>query len=287
MLSLIPRRAVPASPLAAPPATLSAACDRQHAAVGAPPFESVGGGSPEERSRSAKPGPRLAGTGPGGPLCTRITGTGEFMRRGALPKALLVCAVLVGMYTLTACQGAGRAEAGTAVPPTGAGPTRSGQGPVFLAAEECASRGRAAAAIEEVTCAGPAAAARVLARFNGPLAKGPRCPAATDYVLHITAVDGVSEEDSAPEGYACMRNLRPPHPGDPGMGGGPLTVVGDCVYTERRGVVKETACDGSPARPPEYLVTRTVRTRADCPPSTALYVQVGGGTPVGCARRLA
>ncbi|ARZ70014.1 hypothetical protein SMD11_4412 [Streptomyces albireticuli] len=213
------------------------------------------------------------------------------MRRRA-PRAALLALVLFAAPAVTAslagCQapvraaGDDRRAVAAPLPPAPAPPE---PGATFLARSACAGGG--GASFTEVSCASERAVARVLARFNGPRADGPRCPAATDFVLHVTAVDrGTSEEDSAPEGYACMRNLQAPHPGDPGRGGGPLTVPGDCVYAERRGVVKETACDGSGRHAPEYRVTREVGARPDCPASTDLYVHVGGGTPIGCARRL-
>ncbi|MFI9308457.1 hypothetical protein [Streptomyces triculaminicus] len=208
------------------------------------------------------------------------------MRHRALPKALFALAVLYGSYALTGCQAAGRTGAET-VAQGGGSVADAGSGHVatFLGRGACTGRGRPAFA--EVDCGSEQAAASVLARYYGPRTGGPRCPESTDFVLHITAVDaGTSESDSVPEGYACMRNLRPPHPGDPGMGGGPLTVPGDCVYTERHGVVKEAACDGSGPHDPEFRVDRAVGSREDCPPATDLYVQVGGGAPVGCARRL-
>ncbi|MFH8979600.1 hypothetical protein [Streptomyces varsoviensis] len=205
------------------------------------------------------------------------------MGHRAPPFAVLALLLTAGL--LTACQqGPGGSAPGDG---TGAPSARqpTGYGSLFLARGECSTRGRTS--FTEVACPSERAAARVLARHNGPRESGPRCPDATDFVLRVDALNrGTSEEQSAPEGYACMRNLQPPHPGDPGMGGGPLTVAGDCVATERRGLVKETACDGSGARAPEYRVTRTVRDRAACPPSTALYVRVGGREPVGCARRL-
>ncbi|GAA0330088.1 hypothetical protein [Streptomyces blastmyceticus] len=204
------------------------------------------------------------------------------MRHRALPGALLALMGLTGPVALSGCHAPQRAGSVVTPPPS---PPRSGERPEFLAEDACAGGGHES--YTEVDCADARAAARVLARYNGPQASGPRCPAATDFVLHITAVDqGDSEKESSPEGYACMRYLRPPHPGDPGQGGGPLTVTGDCVYTQRDGVVKETACDGSGAHAPEYRVIDEVTTRAACPPSTDLYVQVGGEAPVGCARRL-
>ncbi|MEU4210531.1 hypothetical protein AB0F13_11160 [Streptomyces sp. NPDC026206] len=209
------------------------------------------------------------------------------MRHRALPEALFALAVLYGSCALTGCQVPARAGAESVAPGEEAAmsPTWPGRGATFLGRGSCAGRG--GPDFGEVDCASEQATASVLARYYGPRSGGPRCPGTTDFVLHITAVNtGTSESASAPEGYACMRNLRPPHPGDPGRGGGPLTVTGDCVYTERRGVVKETACEGSRGRAPEFRVEETAGTREDCPPDTDLYVQVGGGAPVGCARRL-
>jgi hypothetical protein len=161
---------------------------------------------------------------------------------------------------------------------------------VFLAVDECSSRGRDT--FTEVPCRSERAVARVTARYDGKVADGPTCPARTDFVLHISGdrppADG-SDGTAAgeiPQGYACMRNLESPHPGDPGGGGGPRTIVGDCVYGSGHGQVRETACDGSGKRTPQYTVVRAVTSRDRCPASTALYVQLGGERPVGCARRV-
>ncbi|MFD8153459.1 hypothetical protein ACFY3O_21915 [Streptomyces sp. NPDC001046] len=173
--------------------------------------------------------------------------------------------------------------------PASPGPTRTpaGYGAVFLAVGECSSFGTTS--FTEVPCSGERAAARVTARHAGTVRDGPRCPPTTDFVLHISEQRPSSDEDgdgAVPRGYACMRNLQPPHPGDPGGGGGPRTVVGDCVYGSGGGQVRETACDGGGEEKPEYEVTRAVVRRADCPATTALYVRLGGERPVGCARPL-
>ncbi|MEV2251395.1 hypothetical protein AB0I94_12585 [Streptomyces sp. NPDC050147] len=163
----------------------------------------------------------------------------------------------------------------------------SGYGAVFLAVDECSSRGRET--FTEVPCTSERAAARVIARYDGKVAQGPSCPARTDFVLHISENRPAVDEDGngeVPRGYACMRNLESPHPGDPGGGGGPRTVVGDCVYGAGRGEVRETACDGSGARAPEYRVTSAVSSRDACPAATQLYVSLEGGKPVGCAVRV-
>ena len=167
-------------------------------------------------------------------------------------------------------------------------PTRpSGYGTVFLAVDECSSFGTTS--FTEVPCTSERAAARVIARYDGKVRTGPLCPATTDFVLHISMQNPSSDEDGdgmVPEGYACMRDLEPPHPGDPGNGGGPRTIVGDCVYGSGHGQVRETACDGSGARKPEYKVVKAVSGRARCPAGTALYVRLKGSDPVGCARQL-
>ncbi|MGW2559002.1 hypothetical protein ACWCXB_07085 [Streptomyces sp. NPDC001514] len=163
----------------------------------------------------------------------------------------------------------------------------SGYGAVFLGSGDCSSRGRGD--VREVPCTSEKASARVVVRHEGRQADGPACPAATDFVLHISESRPSADEDgdgTVPQGYACMRNLEPPHPGDPGGGGGPHTVPGDCVYTSRKGQVKETACDGSGEQRPEFEVASAVQKRSQCPPATDLYVQLGGERPVGCARRV-
>lgn len=139
---------------------------------------------------------------------------------------------------------------------------------VFLAEGSCAARG--GDTYRQVACDDPAAVARVTLRRAGDSAGAPRCPATTDFVL-----------DGGP-GYACMRDLRAPHPGDPGGGGGPNTIVGDCVYQALPTEARETACDGTGARPPGYKVTAVVTDRSQCPATTLLYVGVSGGR-VGCA----
>ncbi|NEB12478.1 hypothetical protein G3I32_27195, partial [Streptomyces coelicoflavus] len=73
-----------------------------------------------------------------------------------------------------------------------------------------------------------------------------------------------------------------------GGGGGPRTVVGDCVRDIGGGRVREVACDGDDdgTGGPRFEVVGAVAVRADCPASTALYVRLGGTRPVGCARPL-
>ncbi|WP_078843102.1 hypothetical protein [Streptomyces albus] len=160
---------------------------------------------------------------------------------------------------------------------------------VFLAENECSTRGRRS--FDEVPCGSERAVARVLLRFHGGTEDGPVCPARTDFLLHITEhPDGIGDSggsgSAARRGYACMRNLEPPHPGDPGGGGGPRTIAGDCVRLTRKNEVRETSCAESAVPAPEFKVTKAVAKRSSCPRSTDLYVRLGGDKPTGCARRL-
>ncbi|MEU1211253.1 hypothetical protein ACFYSH_33045 [Streptomyces sp. NPDC005791] len=217
----------------------------------------------------------------------------ELRRAAGVSRALLP---VVAVLCLSGC----RQPVGSAADMPAGGPqasaTSADYGVEFLGPADCSSRGEV---FREVWCGSEKAAARVLARYAGAPSDGPACPPTTDFVLHIAqsgptvppapSLSGPQPSSSSPAvppGYACMRNLESPHPGDPGRGGGPLTVVGDCVYSFREGEVRETACDGSGERSPQFEVGSAVARRALCPDSTDLFVQLGGDVPVGCAHRV-
>ncbi|KAF2779976.1 hypothetical protein [Streptomyces sp. OM5714] len=214
-------------------------------------------------------------------------------RRAAGAWMLCALPALLGP-ALTGCHGGlpGAAGEGSGGRRPGATATSaellpSGYGAVFLAVGECSSSGTVG--VTEVPCDSERAAARVVAREDGRARDGPPCPDTTDFVLHISEHRPSGDEDgdgAVPRGYACVRRLRPPHPGDPGGGGGPRTVVGDCVRDIGGGRVREAACDAEGTRGPRFKVVEAVAVRADCPASTALYVRLGGTRPVGCARPL-
>jgi hypothetical protein len=209
---------------------------------------------------------------------------------GSVGAVAVRCAVPLLVLALAGCQGAlagggGGGGGDSAAPAARSSP--SGYGAVFLAVGECSSRGLKS--FDEVPCRSERAVAKVLARYEGASADGPACPARSDFLLHISENRPSSDENgdgSVSEGYACMRNLESPHPGDPGRGGGPRTVVGDCVHMSGAKEARETACDGSGEESPEYRVTKAVRARSECPPRTRLYVSLGGTDPVGCAARI-
>ncbi|MDT0612862.1 hypothetical protein [Streptomyces lancefieldiae] len=216
------------------------------------------------------------------------------MREKWAAGVLCALSALCATTLLTGCRGpsgagdaGGEGRLGGSSTPASAAVRPSGYGAVFLAIDECSSFGTAG--FTEVPCGSERAAARVVAREGGRAGDGPPCPATTDFVLHISEQRPSADEDgdgAVPQGYACMRRLQPPHPGDPGGGGGPRTIVGDCVRDAGDGKVREAACDGTGERKPQFKVVDAVTVRADCPASTGLYVRLGGERPVGCARPL-
>ncbi|MFI8435779.1 hypothetical protein ACIGJO_18885 [Streptomyces sp. NPDC079020] len=207
-------------------------------------------------------------------------------------RALLLVPVAAAAFSLTACRPPRDSVGGPG--PSGRAAAPTAYGVVFLGPADCSSRG---AEVREVSCRSEKALARVLARHLGASRTGPPCPPATDFVLHISE-SGDGAQSRLTKGYACMRNLESPHPGDPGQGGGPLTVVGDCVRHSpggrdrgadargHQGAVRETACDGSSGRTPQFEVTSAEEQRESCPDTTDLFVTLRGERAVGCARRL-
>lgn len=201
------------------------------------------------------------------------------------PRPAVLLALLLPLLALTAVACTDPADGSTDDSASATGAPAYGE--IFLDGDECASRGRTG--VREVRCNSERAAARVVARHHVPRDDGPLCPDETDYVLRISEHStgpGASAAGDPRPGYACMRNLGPPHPGDPGGGGGPRTIVGDCVFDAGDGEVKETACDGSGSEKPGFEVTAAVAERDDCPDGTSLYIGLDGTDPVGCARRL-
>ncbi|TDD75702.1 hypothetical protein E1293_28115 [Actinomadura darangshiensis] len=107
----------------------------------------------------------------------------------------------------------------------------------------------------------------------------PDCPGGTD---GVTNVRGKSDDKKYYE--ACVRNLKGPHPGDPGAGGAFLS-VGDCVSSGSVGFGKEQPC----SKPDWYgKVIARVDTEKSCPAQTLEAMKLksfGGGTvkrPVLC-----
>src|SRR5690606_13217788 len=110
-------------------------------------------------------------------------------------------------------------------------------------------------------------------RHDGTVRDGPRCPGTTDFVLHISEQRPAADEAGAgplPQGYACLANLKPPHPADPGAGGGPPTTVAACVYALATARVRATRAAGAGRAPSSATASTTWATaRSARPAATA------------------
>ncbi|MFF8916749.1 hypothetical protein ACF08M_26350 [Streptomyces sp. NPDC015032] len=134
----------------------------------------------------------------------------------------------------------------TASPTSSVNPSYGTQ---YLAENECAALEPGKKDVyREVPCGDPKAVARVTYRMESGKAwpfSATTCSETTDFVVDVPISLAALENTRATgEGYACMRNLKPPHPGDPGGGGGPRIEVGDCVHTgpKKGDAVEEVAC---------------------------------------------
>ncbi|MFG1606841.1 hypothetical protein [Actinoplanes sp. NPDC049265] len=139
----------------------------------------------------------------------------------------------------------------------------------------------------KVACSAPEAQAQVTkvstAEGNQRFTSRPDCPPRTDLALSQPGnVGGTSTL-----GYFCARNLREPHPGDPGRGGGTID-AGDCVNVDGKSI-DEVPCDGSGGTP-RYQLTQI--SPKPCPHGTDQSFSLGrvfAGVPEGgyaCGKKL-
>jgi hypothetical protein len=117
-------------------------------------------------------------------------------------------------------------------------------------------------------CDDPAATGEIVEMVTDMgLGTPPICPAGTDELVDAEqgpVVDG--DVASLPQTW-CLRNLDPPHPGDPGAGGGEL-MEQDCIAIGTAGDITEVACDGSGAAPPQHRLLAVTDAVDSCPPRT-------------------
>jgi hypothetical protein len=130
---------------------------------------------------------------------------------------------------------------------------------------------------EPIACTDPRAIAKITAL--GATAHGTKpiqdsgCPDDTD--MAVRTKDKLAP--SADSQIYCARNLKAPHPGDPGGGGGGV-VVNDCVWVASSGgarvlndEVEETKCgDGSFA-----MVLAKTKDKSACPANTLSRIPLG------------
>ncbi|MFE7038503.1 hypothetical protein ACFU9X_03345 [Streptomyces atratus] len=171
-------------------------------------------------------------------------------RRHAAATAATVAALVL----VTGCGKAGdghpsdtaQTSAAVAAPTPSVNPSYGVQ---FLAEGECAAAEPGQKDVyREVPCDDPKAVAKVIDRadigFPDPF-EATACSDNADFAVNAPVSIAILEDKPVSgEGYACMRNLKAPHPGDPGGGGGPRIEVGDCVHSAARNgsPVSEVAC---------------------------------------------
>ncbi|HEY3479200.1 MAG TPA: hypothetical protein VGL02_09915 [Streptomyces sp.] len=117
-----------------------------------------------------------------------------------------------------------------------------------------------------VDCSSPLAVAKVLSREPFDLLKITTCPKSSETADKLWQVNRLGTgKDAGKLEYAalCLRNLSAPHPGDPGQGGGPNIVKGDCLVTHKNVLALstgsdtstvETACNSTGYDAPNYKV---------------------------------
>ncbi|MEV6011439.1 hypothetical protein AB0M29_32070 [Streptomyces sp. NPDC051976] len=118
----------------------------------------------------------------------------------------------------------------------------------------------------QVDCSSPLAVAKVLSREPFDLVAVTSCPKASetaDKLVQVTRLGTGKNASKLEYAALCLRNLGAPHPGDPGQGGGPNIVKGDCLV-EHKNVMSlttgsatstvETACSATGYAAPNYQV---------------------------------
>ena len=104
----------------------------------------------------------------------------------------------------------------------------------------------------------------------------PSCPFGTDHMIELYSPpiteplpEDDDEEPEEPEvdRILCARDLLPPHPGDPGAGGGQI-VAGDCIHVTDDEEIVEVPCDGSGDYSADLKILAIVKKPDDCPDGT-------------------
>ncbi|MCX5602274.1 hypothetical protein OG418_45650 [Streptomyces phaeochromogenes] len=237
------------------------------------------------------------------------------MRYGRVVRAIALLGVLVWA---AGCSDGDEEARGSSAPPTVSTPATTGtpssssskpayydnDDNVLMAKGDCygpprdVEQGHAV----EMPCDDPDAIGKVLKRVEKKTTVYTYidCSDSTDDVLGISGDPGWEVAGSrdylkyvAGVGYACVRNLKAPHPGEPGQGGMEIR-VGDCLEASDTGdKYEEVPCDGEVL--PDVKVIGRPDLDNNCPrkddtqltEESILNVSGLGGGPVYCARAYA
>ena len=184
---------------------------------------------------AAEPSPRSSGPDPGANEQVG-RGTRAAPRRYAVQLGVATLAALMAVGTAAACGGGDSGDGGKPSDSAPVGWTvgsciRQVSGPTAIPTElKPAQRDvmKAQQQFEPVACTDDRALSKIEAMGATPDPLGQTaesgCPDDTDQVFKQTGPLAIGRQ------LVCARNLKEPHPGDPGGGGGPAIVVGDCVY---------------------------------------------------------
>ncbi|MEE1768042.1 hypothetical protein PUR34_07540 [Streptomyces sp. JV185] len=173
-----------------------------------------------------------------------------------LPSRRHPAAAAAAVAALVLVTGCGKAGDGHPPDATGTSATASASpslnplyGEEYLAESECAAPVPGKPGIyREAPCDSAEAMAKVAYRMDvGSAApfSATSCAENADFVIDVpVSLAALENTQASGGGYACMRNLKPPHPGDMGGGGGPRIEIGDCVHSmpKKGNSVWEVAC---------------------------------------------
>jgi hypothetical protein len=156
-----------------------------------------------------------------------------------------VVLMMSSLALVSGCGGAGnpRADGSPGTTSLAASPTTSSPviGKLYLDRDDCVREEKVAGkvAYPEVDCADLRATAKVLSRYLVDIVPDlhrSECSEDADLLVSMAeSLRALNEHTRDEKGYGCLRNLKGPHPSDPGRGGGAGYRVGDCFkVTEQK-----------------------------------------------------
>ena len=215
-----------------------------------------------------------------------------------LTCSLLALVALVALFSATGCQLSSDGSATirprrTSGPPTVRRSTsgRRCPGPPATAPSSSPSTSAAPSArpaSREVPCTSERAAARVVARYDGTVDARVRCARRPPTSCCTSANSGPPPTRTATgrsrRATPACAILGRRTPATRAAAAGRAPIVGDCVYGTGRGPGARDGVRRDGRQEAGVRGDRGGRQTQPVPVSTALYVQLGGERPVGCAR---